>query len=102
MGTAMAYDHAKSHSPSREEGILPRKAWAVFVMYFPWLTTPARVVTFLEENQGGLEQLVYHESLRQKLDILTSLQVTRAKQYHNDHICDCMISEFYIGKLESR
>jgi hypothetical protein len=69
---------------------------------FPVAHGACESCNFLEEDQGRLEQLVYHESLRQKLDILTSLQVTRAKQCHNDHICDCMISEFYIGKLESR
>jgi len=44
-------------------------------------------VAFLLENQGGLEKLVHHESLRQKTCYPN--QETRAKQCHNDHVCDC-------------
>jgi len=55
----------KSPGPSRERGNT-RKIWAVFVVVHGACENCS-----FSEDQGGLEQLVYHDSLRQKLAILT-------------------------------
>jgi hypothetical protein len=58
MGTAMAYGRVKSPGPSREEGLL-----GSLCCVFPVAHDACESCNFLEEDQGGLEQLVHHESL---------------------------------------
>jgi len=68
MGTGMAYGRCEIPGPSMERRRDTLQAdLGCLCCVFPG----ACEVAFLLENQGGLEKLVHHESLRQKLAILT-------------------------------